>query len=114
MCPNYDVLIDNCDPNSLPYLWSKYSKTYFNKVKVAFNNIYRHLFGIKLGASISASMVGNKVDCFKVLLRKYHFSFRNRLFKSDNCYVKIIATSFYFNHQSNLNKVWLSDLFNYM
>ena len=82
-----------------------------NRVKVAFNNVYRHLFNIPYGASISMSMVFNNIDCFQVLCRKYAYSFRKRIFECDNTLVKCIAMSSFFNVESSFSRVWASELF---
>jgi len=94
-------------------LWTNYSKCMFDKVKVAFNNIYRYMFNVKRGESISASMLNNNIDCFSVLLRKYHFSFRKRVFNSCNMYVKTVVNSFYFNHCSSFHNIWNKNLFTF-
>ena len=48
-------------------LWTCYKKTVFRKAAVAYNNVYRKLFNLKRGTSISATFVNNNVDTFNVL-----------------------------------------------
>ena len=93
------------------HLWSKYKSTSMDKVSVAFNDVYRKLFNIKRGASISAIYVINNLDGFRTVMRKASFSFRNRIFESDNKYVQLITNSVFFYCASSLSQLWLRDLF---
>ena len=52
------------------HLWSTYKQYTYKRVVVAFNNIYRKLFGILRGESMSAIYVNNNIDSFGVLVRK--------------------------------------------
>ena len=92
-------------------LWSNFNNSSFTKAKVAFNNVYRHLFNFRRGLSVSHSMVLNGIDCFNVLIRKHHYSFRTRLHKSSNSYVQSVIHSFYFMYESRLSHIWKKDLF---
>ena len=53
-------------------LWKDYSTSSFNMVRVAYNNVYRALMGIKrvYGHSISSEYVNNCIDGFEATLRE--------------------------------------------
>ena len=59
-------------------------KTILKKDIVAFNDVYRNLFGIRRGESMSALYVLNNIDSFNVLQRKSVYSFKTRLQLSKN------------------------------
>ena len=49
------VLVNsNCTALYCSYLWTEYKKTYFSKIRVAFNNAYRCIFGLSNRSSASA------------------------------------------------------------
>jgi len=47
-----------------------YKQYTYRRVEVAFNNIYRKVFGILREESVSAIYVNNNIDSFGVLVRK--------------------------------------------
>ena len=51
-------------------LWSKYKKESLHKLKVAYNNTFRLLFGIRGTVSISASFVALGLNTLKASIRK--------------------------------------------
>ena len=53
-------------------LWKDYSTSSFNMVRVAYNNVYRALMGIKrvYGHSISSEYVNNCIDGFEATLKE--------------------------------------------
>ena len=85
------------------HLWCKYRLSMYKKSVVAYNNIYRKLFGVKRGVSISAIYVNNNIDSFGVLLRKSAYCFRTRLYDSDNCIIKDILYSLFYRVRSSIN-----------
>lgn len=87
-------------------LWSRYRRESFKKCIVAYNDIYRNLFGIQRGESISHFYVQNNVDSFNVMLRKNVFSFRKRLLASTNSIVLTIVRSGFYLFQSSLTTKW--------
>ena len=93
------------------HLWSNFTSRELHRVKVSFNNVYRFLFNIRRGASISASVILQGLDSFPVLLRKYCNSFRSRLFNCDNIYVSTLVNSVFFNTTSSLFSTWNHYLF---
>jgi hypothetical protein len=92
-------------------LWKNYSKVNFNKIKVAYNNVYRMLMKIKSACSISQLYVYNNVDGFTVLVRKSIVNFRNRIFCSENSIICAIHTSSFFHYSSQLTEKWHSLIF---
>ena len=93
------------------HLWTKYKDSNFSKVTVAYNDVYRHLFYIKRGTSMSMEYVTNNLHCFKSLMRKASFNFRKRLLLSGNIYIKTIVHSVFFYKHSSFTQMWLKDLF---
>ena len=71
-------------------LWSSYKCNTHNKVKVAFNNIFRFLMGLGRQDSISAKMIDLNIDPFKVVMRKYIVGFNKRLDCCDNTIVSTL------------------------
>jgi len=65
-------------------LWCNYSKQAFNKVKVAYNNVFRFLFKYDRRCSTSQMLITNNVLNFDSLMRKCIFNFRNRVNMSSN------------------------------
>jgi hypothetical protein len=96
------------------HLWTVYKAQSMNKLNVAFNNVYRTLFHIKRGTSMSSLYVHNNIDSFTILLRKAAFSFRNRLLTSLNNYVMLIVSSVYFYCHSSFTINWARNLFTYL
>jgi len=82
------------------YLWSTYKQYKHKRVVVGFNNIYRNLFGILWGESLSAIYVNNKIDSFAVLVRKNVYSFKTRLGATSNLLVQCIVSSLFYYHSS--------------
>jgi hypothetical protein len=87
-------------------LWSQYKKESYRRVNVAYNNIYRKLFHIKRGESISAGYVTNNIDCFNVLVRKHVFAFRLRICASSNVLLDTIVSSAFYKYGSKLTTKW--------
>ena len=52
------------------HLWSEYSKTGYDRIRIAFNDIFHNLLGIKCGDSISAAFVKACMDNFNKFRRK--------------------------------------------
>ena len=76
LCPNLYCSI----------LWYDCSKTAVKTSRIAYNNSLRKLLGIpKYIFSASEMIVCLNTHSFDELLRKYVYSFRNRLVSSHNC-----------------------------
>jgi len=74
-------------------VWFDSTKTAMNKLKIAYNNSLRRLLGIPKYNSASQMFVNHNVPSFGELLRKYVFSFMNRVVNSSNCYLRSIYNS---------------------
>lgn len=72
-------------------LWCNYRKPMYQKVKVAYNDVYRKLFNIQRGESISMIYVMNHIDAFCIVRRKLMYSFKCRLSSSSNKLIKAIT-----------------------
>ena len=92
-------------------LWSQYSKRAFRKASVAYNDVYRFLFSVRRGESISGIYVQNNILGFNALLRKSVYSFKTRLQLSANCIIKAINRSLFFIYDSMLLKKWTNMLY---
>ena len=89
-CPS--VYIDTSTYCS--HLWANYSKASFTKLRVAYNNVYRHLLGYKKRDSASMMLVGNVVDSFTTIIRKYVYRFMNWVVSSSNAIVKCLSDNY--------------------
>ena len=88
------------------HLWTRFTLSDMNRVRVSFNNVYRHLFNVKFRQSISQSMLFNNIDSFYVLLRKHSYRFIQRLSSCDNVLVSTIFNSVYFKFNSCTYRRW--------
>ena len=93
------------------HLWHSYNATTYRKIKVAYNNVFRMLMGIKRGESISLAFVTTNVHGFNSLIRKSIYGFYIRATKSDNTLVRNIVHSPYFAYNSGIFKKWKQLLF---
>ena len=103
----------NCANLYCGQIWSSFSKHSYQKVKVAYNNIFRYLHGAKRDCSISKLFVDSHVDCFDVVFRKVINGFRQRISVSTNILISTIANSMFFVTKSNLFSKWKNVLFSY-
>ena len=69
------------------YLRSTYKQYSYERVVVAFNNIYRISFGVLRGESMFAIYVNNNIDSFGLLVRTSVYSFKIHLGVSGNLLV---------------------------
>ena len=83
--------------------WTKHKQCMFKRVVVAYNNIYRKLFGIKRGESMSAIYVQNSIDFIGVLMRTSIYGFRKRVNSSDKMLLQCVSSSLYFYHASSIS-----------
>ena len=82
-------------------------------VRVAYNNAYRALMGIKrvYGHSISSEYVNNYIDGFGATQKKLTASLRGRLCMSTNTIIAPYVSSLYFMFASSLCEKWNRDTF---
>ena len=76
-------------------LWYDCSKTALKTLRIAYNNSLRKLLGIPKYNSASEMCVCLNIPSFDELLRKYVYSFRNRLVSSQNCILIRIYHSYW-------------------
>ena len=89
--------------------WTNYRKAAYQKVRVAYNDVYRRLFNIPRGESISAIFVRNHIDSFCTIRRKIMYSLKCRLYKIGNVFIKSIIESDQFA-SSAIYKEWQTSL----
>ena len=90
-------------------LWNKYTVTAVNKVKSAYNKVFRHFMKLDRYDSISTYMVKCDVDTFDMILRNLVFSLRSRLLINENTLIRVIIGCQYF-YSSSIFKRWESIL----
>ena len=64
-----------------------------NKIRVAYNNVYRKILDVPKRGSASTMFVSNGIPNFKALIRKSIFSFNSRLQTSCNSLICTIEES---------------------
>lgn len=92
-------------------LWQTYKASTYKQLTVAYNNVFRYLYGIKGPHSISQILVNRGVVTFGVLIRKAVFSLVSRISASDNILIRTLYESMYFTYHSGLFKKWQSVLY---
>ena len=91
------------------HLWSHFKNSSYNKVRVAYNNCFRILFGLPRYCSASHMFVSNYVMSFGELVRKCVFNFIKRIESSNNILIQCIILVTYQNSQ--LRKHWRDILY---
>ena len=91
------------------HLWSHFKNSSYNKVRVAYNNCFRILFGLPRYCSASHMFVSNSVMSFGELVRKCIFNFVKRIESSNNILIQCIILVTYQNSQ--LRKHWRDILY---
>lgn len=91
-------------------LWSSYKAASFNKVKVAYNNIFRVFMNLGRRVSVSKHMIDMKIDPFKVVIRKNTTGFIDRISNSDNFIVKKLYNWSEFGN-CQLYRVWSNNVY---
>ena len=94
-------------------LWCNFTKCALQKLKVAYNNVFRKFFNIECAPSISEIFVQNNINSFNVILRKTYYQFRARLFKSHNSLISTIVNFVFFYYHSSFTRLWNEYLFNF-
>ena len=80
-----------CASMYCPHLWVNYTKCMYNKLKVAYNNVFRRLLGYRKFDSASHMFVTNRLDNFEVKLRKSVYKFMQRLTASNNDLISTLS-----------------------
>ena len=82
-----------CTTFYYPYFWTQHKNTTFSKLLVAYNNVYRKVFGLKRQSSASEMFVLNNICNFKALVRESIFPFTTLLADSKNAIICTIQRS---------------------
>ena len=88
------------------HLWCKYTKSSIQAMKVAYNNSFRFLLGLRRDCSISRNQVENNVLSFNEWRRKLVHGFMSRLAKSGNTVVRAFDNTLYQCYESPLVNRW--------
>jgi len=100
-----------CSSFYMSHLWCNNKRKTKDKLKVAYNNVFRKLMCISRETSISGVFVLKNIDGFSVLLRRYTYSFYKRIMASDNLLIRTISSSLYFTFCSKWFTMLNSSLF---
>ena len=77
-----------CTTFYCPCFWTLHKEATFSKLRVAYNNVYRKVFGLKRRCSASEMFVLNNISNFEPLMRKsIPFAFTTRLTNSKNAII---------------------------
>ncbi|XP_050684019.1 uncharacterized protein LOC126978934 [Leptidea sinapis] len=87
-------------------LWVDYTQKSINALRVQYNNIFRIMLGLPRYCSASGMFVENRVDGFSAIIRKRIASVKNRLERSPNIILKVIAD----RQDSAFKAHWMSAL----
>ena len=87
-------------------LWHSYSKMSYQRIQVAYNNIFRMLLKVQRGCSISHAFVSCNLDGFKTIVQKAVWGFYRRVLASSNHLVQILTSSSFFTYASKTFKKW--------
>lgn len=94
-------------------LWCNFKLIELQKVKTAFNNIFRFLMKMPKGIvlSITNKFVSCNIDSFDIVLRKSIVNLRERLMCSNNSLVNSLVNSQFFTLSSRLHSRWKRYIF---
>ena len=82
-----------CTALYCPFLWNDYKKSTFSKIRVAFNNAYRKIFGLPKRNSASTMYATHNICNFETMLRKNIYGFMQRLDHSTNTIIRNLYQS---------------------
>ncbi len=91
-------------------LWTSFKNSSLKSMKVAFNNIFRLLFGVSRRESVSQNLLVRGIPCFNVIRRKQVFSLYSRVLTSSNIPIQTMCESTFFI-SSSIFKKWEDILF---
>jgi hypothetical protein len=86
-------------------LWCNFTQGAMKSLNICYNNSLRWLLGKRRSCSASEMFVVNSVPTFATMMRKYIFSFRERISKSGNTLIAFILKSDW-KHRSPLYQRW--------
>ena len=87
--PYFKVIAQHC----IVRICGMIIKSTFSKVRVAFNNAYRKIFGLPKRSSASTMYANNNICNFETTLRKNTFGFMQRLEQSTNSIISTLYQS---------------------
>ncbi len=99
-----------CVPTYCSHLWVSYNKSTYNKLRVAFNNVYRRILGYTRRDSASNMFVSNRLDNFDMLMRKNVNKFHVRVRSISNTLVTNIYNLITLVNNTMWNK-WMNILY---
>ena len=76
-----------------PFLWTHYKKSTHSKLRVVFNNVYRHILKLPPRSSASTMYPVNHIDSFEILVRKRVVCFTELLKVSEHSIISCIDKS---------------------
>ena len=82
-----------CTALCCPYLWNDYKKSTFSKIRVAFNNAYRNIFGLPKRRSARTVNANHNICNFETTLRMNTFEFMQWLEQSTNAIISTLYQS---------------------
>ena len=88
--PYFKVIAQHCTVRICGVITKKST---FSKVRVAFNNAYRKIFGLPKRSSASTMYANNNICNFETTLRKNTFEFMQRLEQSTNSIISTLYQS---------------------
>ncbi len=74
-------------------LWCRYTKKQYKNIIIVYNNVFCNFLGYDRYCSASGMFVEGRVDTFNVLIRRMVYSFRERIYNSENNLIKCIVYS---------------------
>ena len=86
-----------------------HKKATFSKLRVAYNNVYRKVFGLKRRSSAGEMFLLKTISNFEALMRKSIFAFTTRLTNSKNAIICTIQRSWVI--RDLIWKVWTDKLY---
>ena len=105
------LFMSYCTPLYCSHLWSSYTKGAYNKLRIAYNNVFRILMHEPKFCSASHMFVCRNVPTCQMIFRRYMFSFISRIKLSLNSIVHALVHSSDVKYSSPLWRVWLDSLY---
>ena len=89
------LLIDSyCFSFYCPYLWCSFNVVALNRLRVAYNNVYRRILGYSRRDSASAMFASHNIANFDCKIRKLIYGFKTRVHLSDNMIIRAVNMNY--------------------
>lgn len=85
-------------------LWTNYTKKTHDSLRVAYNNTFRHLMGLRRFCSASEMFADARIDSFNAIQRKRIASFMSRVDSCSNTIIRSLAERLI---QTKIYKRWV-------